>query len=159
MDEAAERNRYSNLMWVYPYLYPFRLGSSKYSLLDSLRYYVYNDETATLPEIDPPQIPEALRTDFSPSFWRLADSYYDKMLVSKKPILAESYVFMRCRPELCDVLTLRPANGDNIPPPLRVYIQLWSPVLGKGEGAEELASYLQDLDKMLRLARSHPKER
>jgi len=124
----------------------------------SLRSQVYGEKTIARPEIDPPQIPLALRTDYSSSFWRLADSHLDVMLVSKKPILADSYVVMRCRNDiLCMVTTLRPADTAKRPP-LYVEMRLWSPNL-ENDGAEKIAAFVTAVDKMLRLARIHPKER
>jgi hypothetical protein len=123
----------------------------------SLRYLVYGKQAASLPEIDPPQIPVELRTDYSPSFWRLADSWDDMMLVSKEPILAESYVAMRCRSTTCDVDTLLPADGLKIPP-LYVEIDLWSPDI-EHDGAEKIADFVTTVDELLRIARVRPEER
>lgn len=155
MPEFGGKNRNANHLGVYPYRsQPLPSGGAEPR---SLRNEVYGGKMATLPEIDPSQVPAALRTDHSPSFWRLADSHLDAMLVSKKPILAESYVVMRCRQILCKVRTLRPADEAKHPP-LYVDITLLSPNL-ENDGAEKIAAFITAVDKMLRLARSHPKER
>jgi hypothetical protein len=110
MPEISGRNGNINSVSVHPY----RSQPEPWDLVegDSLRRTVYGKQTETLPEIDPPQIPVALRTDHSPSFWRLADLHNgDMVLVSKEPLLAESYIVMRCRSILCHGETLRPADG------------------------------------------------
>lgn len=155
LPEFGGKNRNVNHLWVYPYgsqLLPAGRAEPR-----SLRREVYGGKMATLPEIDPPQIPTELRTDHSPSFWRLADSHLDTMLVSKKPILAESYVVMRCRQILCKVRTLRLADEAKHPP-LYVDITLLSPNL-ENDGAEKIAAFITAVDKMLRLARVPPTAR
>lgn len=156
MLEISGKNGNINSANVRPYIsQPKHLGGAE---TESLRRTVYGEQTETLPEIDPPQIPVALRTDYSPSFWRLADLQNDDMvLVSKAPLLAESYVVMRCRSILCDVETLRPADGAK-PPPLYVYIWLWSPNL-KDDGAEKIATFTAAVDELLRVARVKPEGR
>ncbi len=155
MPEIGGKNASSNTIYVSPYLSPPLPSGQEGS--KSLHRLVYGRQIETRTEIDPPQIPIDLRTDYSPSFWRLADSSDDTMLVSKKPILAESYVVMRCRPILCHIDTLLPADGTK-QPPLWVDITLWSPTL-EDDGAEKIAAFITAVDELLRMARVKPEGR
>lgn len=155
MPEISGENGNLNIVYVHPYI--SSLDPQTETESDSLRRAVYGQQAETLPEIDPPQIPVALRTDHSPSFWRLADSWDDTMLVSKEPILAESYVLMRCRTITCEINTLRPADGTKHPP-LDIKIRLWSPNLER-DGAEKIAAFVKAIDELLRVARVKPEGR
>lgn len=155
MSEIGGKNASSNSISVHPYIsQPLYADGDE---LYSLRSRVYGEQAETLPEIDPPQIPVELRTDYSPSFWRLAYLHDDMVLVSKRPILAESYVMMICRSILCDIETLRPADGTKNPP-LFVRLWLWSPTL-EYDGAEKIAAFIAAVDELLRVARVNPEER
>jgi uncharacterized membrane protein len=79
------------------------------------------------------------------------------VLVSKRPILVESYVMMTCRSILCHIETLRPTAGTKHPP-LYVYISLISPTL-EYDGAEKIAAFIAAVDELLRMARVKPEGR
>lgn len=152
MPEFGGKNRGANSIGVYPYLPPSSFSRREHR--KSLYFLVYGRQVEMFAEIDPPQIPIELRTDYSPSFWRLAGSWDDMMLVSKEPILAESYGVMRCRSILCNIDTLLPTDTSK-PPPLKVQIHLWSPNL-ENDGAERIAAFIAAADELLSVARVKP---
>ena len=77
-------------------IHPFGVKSGKSSRYDTLSWNIFGNAADNNKEIDPPQIPDALKVDFEDHFWRLESSNWEMKFVSKEPILAESYVLMYC---------------------------------------------------------------
>jgi len=154
-NEFIRDSRGVNRLSLHPYSPNHRYPLSS----DSLRFVVFGKAAEGIDEIDPPHIPATLRHEASESFWQLEDSFSNKMFVSKNPVLAESYVVMRCRGDdlyLCDIQTLRYADEAKVAP-LYAQLRLLAPVDSKGSYTlESVASILADIDEMLQLARVHP---
>lgn len=64
--------------------YPYPRDPRRLPPYYRLEYWLYGTETMYQPAIGPDDIPEHLRIDATPDFWRLPDHFGDLVLVSKK---------------------------------------------------------------------------
>lgn len=149
------------------HFYPYPRDPRRVKPRYRLEYWLYGTETMYQPAIGPDDIPEHLRIDATPDFWRLPDHFGDLVLVSKKPMIAGGHVLAVCRGlGTCSFHTLRRDAGTPMPDLLvdaqvttRIGAEFTFDPVTKEKiniSAGRFATYLRGIDEMLRRAEYKP---